>query len=446
MNNNLTNGPAFKTILNFCWPLILANLLQTLYNLTDMLMAGRFIGKEAMSAVSAGGQMTFLLTTLSMGLAAGGQILVSQQKGAGQPGKIPETAGSLFIISAVSGIVFSIVGFMLTETVLKLLNTPSEAFAQAVLYMKITSWSLIFVFAHTAISGLFRGLGESRTPLYIAAVSAILNLASNFIFLKFLNMGILGIALGAVVSQCASFILAFILLYKSASGFEFKLRQLRPCMSAFWNIFKIGIPFGAQLAVISFANMYITAEVNHFGVSASAALGAGVRITNLLTVPMLAVGNGASTMIGQSMGEGNPERASKAVKCALAFMLCISAATITLCQLWPQKFIGMFHDDKDVIEIGAVYLRTVSWCFIGHSCHSAFNAVALGVGFSLFSLFSSVSEALLGRVVLTFLLGRAFGLWGIFTAQAVSPYISGLISAVYYYRRKWKWRKLPISD
>lgn len=446
MNNNLTSGPVFKTIVKFCWPLMLANLLLTLYNLTDMMMAGRFIGKEAMSAVSAGGQMTYLLTTLSMGLAAGGQILASQQKGAGLPNKIPETAGSLFIFSAVSGILFSFGGFMLTGTVLKLLNTPPEAFDQAVLYMKIASWSLMFVFGHNAISGLFRGLGESRIPLYIAAVSAILNLAANFIFLKFLKTGILGIALGGIISQCASFVLAFTLLYKNRGKLGFELRQLRPSTVTLLKILKIGIPFGTQLAVVSLANMYITAEVNHFGVSASAALGAGVRFTNLLTVPMMAAGNGASTMIGQSMGSGNPVRASKAVKCALAFMLCISAISIALCQFWPQKLIGMFHDDKEVIETGALYLRTVSWSFIGHSCHSAFNAAALGVGFSAYSLFASVSEALLGRVLLTYLLGKALGLCGIFLAQAASPYISGFISGVYYYSGRWKRHNLPLNE
>lgn len=425
---------------------MLANLLQTLYNLTDVMMAGRFLGKEAMSAVSAGGQMAYLLTTLSMGLAAGGQILTSQQKGADQAEKIPETAGSLFIFSVISGVIFSFGGFILTGTVLKLLNTPPEAYDQAVLYMKITSWSLIFVFAHNAISGLFRGLGEPYIPLYIAATAAVLNLALNYLFLKFLKTDIWGIALSAIISQCASFLLALTLLWKSRRKLGFELRELCPRMEAFWKIIKIGIPFGTQLAVISLANMFITSAVNRFGVSISAAVGAGIRITNLLSVPMMAAGNGASTVVGQSMGAGKTERASKAVKSALIFMLCISVATIALCQLWPKMLIGMFHDDSEVIEKAVLYLRTVSWCFIGHSCHSAYNAAALGVGFSAYSLFSSASEAVIGRILLVYLLCSFLGLWGIFLAQAVSPYISGLISGVYYYTGKWKGHKLTLNE
>lgn len=442
MNIDLTKGPVLRTLAKFCWPLVLANLLQTMYSITDMIMSGRFIGETAMSAVSAGGQLSYLLTTLSMGLAAGGQILISQQKGADKDTQ--KSVGSLLVFSSSSGILLSVTGFFLARTVLNLINTPPEAFDQAVLYMKITSWGMFFVFCQSSVSGLFRGLGCSSIPLYISAASTALNLALDYVFLKLLKLGISGISLATVLSQGLSFLLALVLLYKSRErlAFDFRVKLLQPDWGITRDILKIGLPFAAQLAIVSISNMYITSGVNSYGVTASAALGAGVRITNLLTVPMMAAGNGASTMVGQSMGANDHDRAAKAVKIALFFMLCISAATVALCQFLPETLVGIFKSGDGIVESGAEYLRTVSWCFFGHCCHSAYNAAALGVGFSTYSLFSSSSEALLGRVLLTFFLGNLLGLNGIFVAQAISPYISGAISGAYYYSGKWKKHKL----
>lgn len=444
MNTDLTKGPVFRTLIKFCWPLVLANLLQTLYNLADMVMAGHYIGKEAMSAISAGGQLAFFLTALSTGLAAGGQILLSQQKGASYGEAIRETAGTLLIFSAIAGVLLSALGYIITQPMLNILSTPPEALGQALEYMKLTSFGIVFVFLYNSLSALFRGLGDSKRPLYFVLAASITNVLLNYIFLTVIPMGIRGIALATVISQALSFALALISLYKNrkAIGLGAKIMKLRMRLKQLWGIIKIGIPFGAQMAVINLANMYITSGINRYGVAASAALGAGVRITNVLLVPMMAVGNGATTMVGQSMGAGQPERAGKGVKCALVITLGISLFTMALCQLMPDTLIGLFHNDTDVLKIGASYLTTVSWCFIGHSCHSAYNAAALGVGFSAYSLFSSSSEALLGRVFLTWLLGSFWGLGGIFISQAASPYISALIAAIYYYSGRWKKRKI----
>lgn len=439
MNIDLTKGSVFKTLIRFSWPLMLANLLVTLYNLTDMLMAGHFLGKEAMSAISAGGQMSFLLTTASMGISAGGQIIISQQKGAKQTDSIDDTAGSLFIFSLVAGALLSVIGYLFAPLVLKLLNTPSEAFEQATDYMRVTSWGLIFVFSQNAVSAIFRGFGQSKIPLSFAFVSALLNALLNYIFLKCCEFGIWGISLSTVISQAASFLLALIFLIKHRGDFRLAFSSFGPNV---WKIIKIGVPFGSQLAVVNLANMYITAGVNSYGIAASAALGAGVRITNLLTIPMMAVGNGATTMVGQNMGAGHSKRSSKAVKCALLIMLCISALTISLCQLFPGDFVRIFNSDENVISIGSIYLKTVSWCFIGHSCHSAYNAAVLGVGFSFYSLFASVAEAFVGRVLITYLLAKIMGLYGIFLSQAASPYISGLIAGLYFHSGKWEKHKI----
>lgn len=441
MELNLTEGPVLRTLMRFSWPLMLANLFQTLYNMVDMVIAGRLIGPEAMSAVSTGGQLTFLLTTLSMGIAAGGQILISQQKGGGQMDDCRETAGALVVFSLIAGAAAAILGFAASGPFLHLLKTPENAYGQALGYMRISAVGMVFVFGYNGIAGIYRGLGDSKKPLIFIAVAALVNVGLNFLFVGVLKMKAEGTALGTVMSHAVALGLAWLLFRRMAR--EMTLRfWFRGVWRRVWEIIKVGLPFGAQMTVLNLANMFITARINQFGVDASAALGAGVRITNLLTVPMLAIGNGATTVVGQSMGAENPGRAKETIYKAIFVMLGIAAAAVLLCQLIPEHLIGLFQKSQGVKETGGQYLRFVSWCFLGHALHSGYNAAALGVGFSLYSLFSAGTEAAAGRIALTFILGGLMGISGIFLVQAVSPYISALVSAIYYYNGRWQRRRL----
>ena len=436
--HDLTRGNVSRLLAVFSWPLALTNLLQALHGLIDMLLVGRWVGTDAMSAVTVGGQGIFFLTTFSMGLAAGGQILIAQLKGAGKTREQGQAVGALFILALIVGLAAGTLGFFFTERALHLLKTPQEAMEGAGAYMRITALGLPFSFFYNAIAGALRGLGDSLRPLIFATIGALVHVGLGLFFLGFFSMGIWGVALATTISQIAAVLLGGVYLLHRRREYAFHF----PTWDKVAQILKIGVPFGLQMGLLQFSGLVITRLVNPFGVAASAAFGTGSRIVGLFTIPMMGIGNGASTIISQSMGAGKPERVSIAVRWALVYTLGLSAITAVATRLFPALLMGFFTQEAEVIQIGGFYLSVLAWSYIGLGLHSSFNAVALGVGFSLYSLLASALEALAGRIGLALLFSLWWGLAGIFIAQALAPYLALGLSLPYYLSGKWRNRKL----
>jgi len=441
---DLTRGSVPRLLALFSWPLVLTNLLQTSHGLIDMLLAGRFVGSDAMSAVTVGGQAILFLVTFSMGLAAGGQILIAQLKGADQRAEQGQAVGALLSLSLIAGLTVAALGFFSAEFVLRLLNTPSEAMAGAVTYMRITALGLPFAFLYNAIAGALRGLGDSLRPLLFAAVATALHIGLGLLLMGSFSMGIYGAALATAISQAALALLGICNLFfrRREFVFDFRLKSFFPAWNQLGQILKIGVPFGLQMALLQGSGLVIARLVNPFGVTASAALGAGSRIVSLITIPLMGIGNGASTIIGQSMGAGKPERVSPVVRWALAYTLGLAVLTGTVTLLFPAPLIAMFTQEPEVVQIGVQYLTILAWSYAAFGLHSSFNAVVLGVGFSLYSLLAAGIETLAGRVGLSWLLSLWLGLPGLFIAQAIAPYLAVALSLPYYISGWWRNRKL----
>ena len=443
---DLTQGKISHQLAIFAWPMVLTNLLQTLFALTDILLVGRFLGRDAMSAVTVGGQSTLFLLTFSLGLTAGGQILIAQLKGAEKSKEQAEVARTLFILALIVGIAVALLGFSLAPTALRLLQTPEEALEGARQYMRMTTLGLPFAFAYNAVAGVLRGLGDAKRPLLFAAVAAVLHLCLGLFFVGRLDIGMLGAALATVIAQATAGLLGCFYLYTRKEKLKLNLKRKRHSSTPrkLGQILKIGIPFGLQMCLLNFSNLFIIRLVNPYGAAASAALGAGSRVTNVLIMPMLAIGNAASTMVGQNLGAGKPERASATVRWALVYTLAFVALTFTLTLLFPAAFISLFTDDSEVLQIGVQYLSIMTWCYAGYALHSSCNAAILGAGFALYSLFAVAVEALVGRMGLTWVFSGFWGLSGIFTAQTIAPYLAAALSMAWYLGGRW--RKSALVD
>jgi len=437
---NLSAGRVPTQLLAFSWPLVLTNFLQILHGVTDLLLTGRFLGKTAMSAVTIGGQSVLFLTTFSLGLAAGGQILVAQLHGAKKPKEQSGATTSLFLLSLLIGLCVALLGFFLAPLALRFLQTPEDALEGALHYMQITSLGLLFTFLYNAIAGSLRGRGDSRRPLLFSAVSTALHIALGFLFLGRWSWGIPGLALAFVIAQGSAVLLGAVSLFQTRHEFGFSLhpKTLLSSYKTLGQILKIGVPFGLQMGLLNLSNLFITRLVNPFGIAASAALGAGSRITNLLTVPMMAIGNGASTMIGQSLGAEKPRRAAATVRWALIYTLLFVSLTTSLTLLFPAALLRLFTTETEVIQIGTIYLTTLVWGYAGHALHTSFNAPILGSGMTGRSLFAAGAEALIGRVALTWLFSSLWMLPGIFIAQAIAPYLAATLSLTFFFSGRWK--------
>ena len=434
---DLTKGNIPRQLAQFAWPLVLANLLQTLFGLTDMLIVGRLLGRDAMSAVTIGGQSTLFLLTFSLGLTAGGQIYIAQLKGAKKSEEQGRTVKALFLLSLIAGIAAASLGFFLAPGMLRLLQTPEEALEGARQYMQITSLGLLPAFLYNAAGGALRGQGDGKRPLVFAAVAAVLHLGLGLLFVGIFSMGISGAALATVIAQGTAALLGLISLSAHRwRPMDFVCR--RTVYAPMLKILKIGLPFGFQMCLLNLSALFVTRLVNPYGVAASAALGAGSRVASLFVVPMMAIGNAASTMVGQNLGAGDSKRAAAAIRWALVYALAFATVTTALALLFPARFLAVFTGDPEVLKIGTQYLVILAWSYAGHALHSGFNAAMLGAGRTMYSLSAAGAEALAGRMGLTWVFAGLWSLAGMFVAQAIAPYLAAALSIGYYATVRWR--------
>lgn len=450
--SDLTNGCVPRQLAMFALPLVLANFLQTLYHITDMLIVGRFVGAAGMGAVAVGGQFPLFLSTFSMGLAAGGQILLAQLKGAGKDVESTEAKRALLFMSLLAGALLGLVGFFTAELVLNFLAPPQEMRADALIYLRFSAAGLTFTFVYNAVIGAFRGLGDAKRPLLFAALATALHLGLGFLFVGAFSMGVRGAGLATLLSQAIAAAIAGLVFFikqrqdgakKAQHGTKLPhLKQALPSWRRFGEILKIGVPFGLQMGLLQLATLIVIRIVTPYGTAAVAAFGVAGRILGMFTIPMMAIGNASATMIGQSMGANKTDRAASVLRWTLLYTLTFTAVTIIATLLSSGFFLDLFTDDAEVIRIGTDYLSILVISYVAFAFHASFNAVVLGVGFSLYSLLAAGVEAIVGRIGLTWIFAHFWDLQGIFVASTIAPYLAALISFAYVISRRWKTRKL----
>ena len=224
---NLTEGSVAKQLILFALPFLASNIIQSLYNVADMLIVGNFSGSISMSGVNIGGQVTFILTNFIMGLCTGGTVLVAQAIGAGDKETVKETISTLFTGIAISAVAITAVMIFLKDPVLRLIQTPAESFSEASEYLLITMLGVIFIFAYNALSAIQRGMGDSKRPFYFVCIACVTNIVLDFVFVAGMGMGARGAAIATVISQALSVILCMIYLAKTDFPFDFKLGSLK---------------------------------------------------------------------------------------------------------------------------------------------------------------------------------------------------------------------------
>ena len=373
-----------------------------------------------------------------MGLSAGGQILIAQKTGAKDKKGQMEVLKASLLLALIGGVLFAAIAYFGTNTMLRLLQTPEEAFDDAKTYMQIAALGLIATFFYQTIAAVLRGLGDSRRPLLFAGIATGGHALLGFLFVFVFSFGIVGAALSGIIAQAIAAVVGLFFLRRYRG--DTPLRKLRVDKKTCASIIKLGLPFGLQMGLLHLANIFVLRLVASFGVATVAAVGAGARVTNLLTLPMMAIGNGASSMIGQTLGAREPKRAKTVIRWAKIYTLGFIFVTTALTLIFPAGFLRIFTSDTQVIEIGVTYLRILSFAYLAHALHSAFNAALLGSGRTKFSLHAAGVEALIGRIFLTWMLSKFFGLTGIFIAQVISTYL-GTFVILYYYRRE-DWEKM----
>ncbi|HBT64451.1 MAG TPA: MATE family efflux transporter, partial [Ruminococcaceae bacterium] len=341
--NDLTKGSVTKHLLRFSLPFLASNLLQAFYNMADMLIVGRFDGPVGASAVGTGGTVTILLINMISGLAVGGTVMIAQYIGARKQEEMEKTVGTMFTLYGVAAAVLTVVMLLAGKHILNLLNTPSESFSETLSYLNICMSGTVFVFGYNAVSAVLRGMGDSRHPLIFVLIATITNIVLDLIFVGPLDMGAAGAAWATIIAQALSFILAVIFLRRNNFLFDFHPRSFRIDKKIALQLLKIGLPTSLQGTLVSFSFMWLTRLANDIaGIVGQTSLSVAGKVNSVAILPSIAMQASVSSMAGQNLGAGKPDRARKTMLVAMGLAFSFSSVVFTLVNLFSTQIVTLF--------------------------------------------------------------------------------------------------------
>lgn len=440
IEKNLTEGSVVKQLILFALPFMLSNLIQSLYNVADMLIVGRFCGPVGISGVNIGGQVTFLMTNLVIGLSVGGTVVIAQFLGCGDRKAVRECIGTLLTSLIAAAVLMTTVMLLVSDQILKLIQTPAESFAQARSYLDITIMGTVFIFGYNALSAIMRGMGDSKRPLYFVAIACVCNIFLDLLLVGVFRMEAKGAAIATVVSQAISMLLCILYLKKADFIFDFKISSFCFKKDRFATLMKVGIPTSIQNMITNVSFLVLTTLVNGFGVSASAAVGVVGKFNSFAILPAIAVGSSISAVAAQNIGAGEVERARKTFHIGTALAMAISLPIFVLARIFPAQIIELFDKDPEMIACGVTYMKSFTFDYIIAPFVFCLNGLITGAGHTTFASVNGILSALGFRIPFALLFGMALdmGLLGIGLGAPLGSLGAAVIAVVYYLSGKWK--------
>ncbi len=441
---DLTQGSVTKLLLVFAFPLLCSNLLQTFYNMVDMVVIGQFVGKTGLSAVSIGGDVLHFLTFLVMGFSNAGQVILSQYIGAGQHERVKGTIGTMFTLTFVMAILLTVFCSLFLDSFLSLMNTPAECYQYTREYSFVCILGLVFIYGYNLVSAILRGMGDSRHPFYFIAVATVVNLVLDLVFVALFDMGPKGAALATVIGQGVSFLWAIFYLYRhrESFGFDFHPSSFRLDRVVLPKLIKLGLPMILQSAAINFSMMFVNSYINSYGVVASAVTGVGNKLGSITAVVTNALSTAGSSMVGQNLGAEKYHRVPKIIGVSMVIDLAFAALLSFLTICFPRTIFGLFNSDPQVLDMAMTYIPVAVLLYVGFAMRSPFFALINGSGNAKLNLIVGLLDGVICRVGLAMLMGLAMGMgiMGFWLGNAFAGYMPFLIGGVYFLTGKWKRR------
>ena len=432
---DLTKGPITKSMLLFAGPMILGNLLQQLYNIADTLIVGQFLGPGPLAAVGSSFTLMTFLTSIILGLCMGSGVVFSMLFGAGETDRLKNSLFISFALIGAAAIVIEILSLALLSPLLTVLQVPADIRAETGVYLQVIFLGIFFTFIYNYFACVLRAIGNSAVPLIFLAISSVLNIVLDLVFIIVFEMGVAGAAWATIIAQgvSAGSIMVYCLL---------RVPQIRPQKqhlhferTAAWNIARYSFLTCIQQSVMNFGILMIQGLVNSFGVSVMAAFAAAVKIDSFAYMPVQDFGNAFSTFIAQNYGAGKQERIRggirSAVFCALAFCAVVSLIVCLFAR--PLMLIFVKPEETQIIAIGMQYLRIEGACYAGIGCLFLLYGLFRGIGRPAVSIILTV-VSLGTRVVLAYLLAPipAFGLPAIWWAIPIGWFLADFTGLLLY--------------
>lgn len=440
-NTDLTEGKVWKVIVRFAVPLLVGNLLQQFYNITDSIIVGQFLGKEALAAVSVSFFIYYFIISLVIGVGSGTTVVISQLFGAKQYQKVQLAFSSFFIFMLVGGIILSIAGIIFAEPVFRLTNTPEEVIPQAVAYFRIYIGGTFLFVTFNSIISILRGVGESVRPMLFILITTVLNIAFDLLFILVFKWGIEGAARATVVSQGIGMCIALAYVNNTHPLLSIKKQDMLFDWKLFKESLKIGLPTSVQQCAIALGLIALLGIVNSFGTNTLTAYGAAGKIDTIITQAVLTLSGALAAFCGQNIGAGRLDRVKKGVQFTMYTNIALGLLTFAAVYLFGNEMMRIFTKDIDVVAIGKEYLLIIGGFFIVHGALNVYNGALRGAGDTLFPMITSLVCLWLIRIPLAYYLSSWLGRNGIWWAIGISITIGLIVTFVYYKMGFWKRRR-----
>lgn len=444
MQSRITEGPIWRHLLSFFFPILLGTFFQQLYNTVDAIIVGNFVGTEALAAV--GGPAAVLinfLVNLFVGLSSGATVIVAQYYGARQMQELRRTVHTALALAIAAGLGIMILGIALSYPAMVLMGTPAEVMDYSLIYLRIYFVGSIASFLYNVGSSVLRAIGDTKRPLYFLIAACLTNIVLDLVFVVGFGLEVLGVALATVLSQMVSAVLVMLVLCRPDSIFCIARKEIRFHPDILKSILRIGLPTGLQSDMYTISNMLIQSCINSFGTNTMAAWTAFCKLDAFYWMISGAFGISITTFVGQNFGAQRYDRVRKSVRVCLLLSLVTALLVSGLYALGAQPLLRMFSTDTQVIDIGTFILWRMSPFYFTFICVEVMAGAIRGTGDSLKPMLLTCGGVCVLRVVWIFTvlpLDRTLGT--LLLSYPMTWSITSLLFIIYYVRGNWMRRQI----
>ncbi len=447
MSKDLTVGKPSTVLWKFCLPLFGSIVFQQLYNLADSFVAGKFGGENALAAVGNGYEITLILIAFAFGCNIGGSVVAARLFGAKEYGKMKTTVYTTLILSSAMCVVLMIAGIFSCTALLKLIHTPDEIMSDSAQYLKIYLYGLPFVFLYNVSSGIFAGLGDSRTPFIFLAASSVANIGMDVAFAFTFTNVVLGVAWATFICHGVSCILSVGVLILKLKKIPTEGKVALFSGQQLKEILFVALPSILQQSFISVGNIVIQGVINTFGASVVAGYSAAIKLNNLVITSLTTIGNGISNYTSQNLGAEKPERVKSGFLSGLIMVFILCVPFVLVYTIAGRYAVGLFIDNPTevALQTGGQFLLIVSPFYFIVAAKLVADGVLRGAKSMIKFMISTFTDLIL-RIVLAEVLSAPLGTIGIWSAWPIGWFVATILSMVFFFTGKFNKRKPKDPD
>lgn len=405
-SNQITEGKVFPSLIKFALPVMFALFLQALYGAVDLWVVGQYAQTADVSGVATGSMLIQTLTMVIMGLSMGITVVVGRKIGANETRDAGKAVGGGIFMFAVITVFLTVFTVLCSDMLSSLMHAPKEAFEETSSYIAVCGAGSVFIIAYNVLGSIFRGIGDSKTPLLAVAIACVFNIIGDIIFVKYMNLGTVGAALATVVSQALSVLISLVIIKRRRLPFEFSFKDIRPHKGIIKTELSLGIPIALQDLLVGISFLVIQAIVNSINVIASAGVGVGEKVCAFIMLVPSAFMQSMAAFVAQNLGAGKPKRTNTALLCGILTSFSFGAVMFYLAFFHGDMLCGIFSSESDVIASGHSYLKAYAIDCLLTPFLFCFSGYYNGYGKTVFVMAQGIIGAFCVRIPVVYLISR----------------------------------------